>query len=524
MENDNNILGSVELRQPDIRPRRWWSFGVADLLFLVLAIGMIQRSQDAMLDDPGLGWHLRNVDAMLEQGNWLTEDPFSFTNEGNQYYTNQWLGDIFLWAGWQWGGLEGVAVVTTLVLVFTFWLLFRFMIRDRVPIPLALVCTLAATLGTSLSWVARPNVFTIGFLMITAWVLERYHRGKISAKQTYWLLPLMVVWVNTHGGFLAGILTIGLSLVVELFIKWFAAHETKRKAAKGRVAHLKFLMTLAILCTFINPYGLNLYPWVFQLLGNDFFMNLNTEWQSPDFHAAGAFRFELLILIIPLLLAFATKRPSLIALSQTIFWLHYALNGQRYVALWVVVSMPMIARLIADLEIWDRLSNKVNVSDDIKQMISGKAKIGWLGPAMITIAMLVWARFENDYSRHNPQHIPVAALEHLLDHHQGEKIFHHYNWGGWLTWHGWPKLKNWIDDRNEVQGEKHTLQYLKLINAQADWKTTFEQHEVQIVCIPANCPLAHQLAKNQMWQEEYRDSQVVIFHRQEFVDENIANQ
>ena len=32
--------------------------------------------EHSLLDDPGLGWHLRNIDAMREQGGWLREDPF----------------------------------------------------------------------------------------------------------------------------------------------------------------------------------------------------------------------------------------------------------------------------------------------------------------------------------------------------------------------------------------------------------------------------------------------------------------
>ena len=59
----------------------------------------------------------------------------------------------------------------------------------------------------------------------------------------------------------------------------------------------------AALCTLINPYGWKLYPWIFQLLGNPFFMNFHFEWQSPDFHEPGAFRFEFLLLLFPALLS-----------------------------------------------------------------------------------------------------------------------------------------------------------------------------------------------------------------------------
>ena len=48
------------------------------LVFAGLALLIFQSAvHQSMLDDPGLGWHLRNLDAMQARGGWLTEDPFS---------------------------------------------------------------------------------------------------------------------------------------------------------------------------------------------------------------------------------------------------------------------------------------------------------------------------------------------------------------------------------------------------------------------------------------------------------------
>jgi len=37
----------------------------------------MRGAKGALLDDPGFGWHLRNIDAMIAHGGWLTEDPFT---------------------------------------------------------------------------------------------------------------------------------------------------------------------------------------------------------------------------------------------------------------------------------------------------------------------------------------------------------------------------------------------------------------------------------------------------------------
>src|SRR5687768_15244340 len=96
---------STSLAEVDARVRAFpLRIGVADILFLVVALGMIQRSQGSMLDDPGLGWHIRNIDAMWAAGGWLTHDPFTLPIQEWPWRTNVWLGDLTLWLSWRWAG------------------------------------------------------------------------------------------------------------------------------------------------------------------------------------------------------------------------------------------------------------------------------------------------------------------------------------------------------------------------------------------------------------------------------------
>src|SRR5581483_11138468 len=71
---------------PTVKPMsvssRWYQFSGADLVFLLVALCVFQTSRQGLLDDPGLGWHLRNIDAMLAKGGWLTVDPFSEPRDG----------------------------------------------------------------------------------------------------------------------------------------------------------------------------------------------------------------------------------------------------------------------------------------------------------------------------------------------------------------------------------------------------------------------------------------------------------
>lgn len=498
------------------RTHSWPRIGVADVLLGVLVVGMLQRSQGAMLDDPGLGWHLRNIDAMLAAGGWLWTDPFTLPVEGVEWpwRTNVWLGDALLYGGWKWGGLEGIAAVTVLALAFTFVGLYRMLLADGLAWPVAALWTYLAALGTSLSWVARPNVFTLPGVMVAAWLCDRFHRGLATRRQTLWLLPMFALWANLHGGFVAGLIVLAVATAVETLLAVGIPHAKDRPGARSRAIHFALLTLGAAACCVVNPYGWDIYAWIWRLLTNPFFMNMNTEWQSPDFHGLGAWRFELFMLALPLVIALSKRRPSLVALALCVVFLHYALHGQRYVALYVLVAAPLVARLSVDVPWCKRLVERLKLPPALQQSLANPPRpSSWAPCGIVVIAVLLWARLVEGYSWHAPKNIPVAALEAAIARSDGRPIFHHYNWGGWLTWHGWPKLHTFIDDRNEVHGQAHIEEYFSIIDAAPGWRGMFDRYGFGLVCIPPHKPLAVELARSSQWRECYRDEYAVIFER-----------
>ena len=78
---------------------------------------------------------------------------------------------------------------------------------------------------------------------------------------------------------------------------------------------------------------------------------------------------------------------------------------------------------------------------------------------------------EGRIARHQPEIIAAAALDRFLQIHEEWRqthdrrpvVFHSYDWGGYLTWHGGPDFRNWIDDRNEVQGKEHIQEYFAIL-------------------------------------------------------------
>jgi hypothetical protein len=503
----------------DPRTPSWWRPGVADLLFLLVALAVMRGARHTLLDDPGLGWHIRNIDAMLAQGWWLTEDPF--TDPRGQaparWYTNQWLGELPFWLGWKWAGLEGIAAVNAVVVAVIAGALYRVLLADGLPWAVAMVWTALGAMGTSCSWNARPNVFTILFVLITARACVRLHEGALTRAGAAGVVLMFAAWANTHGGFVAGLILLAATGCIEVACAVVGTDE-------GRWARLFQIAALSLcagLATLANPYGVDLYRWVFQLLGDKFFMDLHQEWRSPDFNSGGAMRYELLLLLFPFVLGVTARRPNLVELSLSVLWLHFALTGFRYVALWVVVAVPLMGRSSVAIAFLSDFARKLKLGAEPDSLFhTATTRPTWVWSALLAVGVVASAKFvQGRVAVHKQSIIASEAVDKLLTRARAWReesgrrpvIVHDYNWGGYVTWHGWPEVLNWIDDRNEVQGQRRIQDYFDLMAAKPGWEAQLK--DVDFVCVDPKYDLARRLAEDVRWSRTETSSGVIFERR-----------
>lgn len=483
--------------------------GPGDLV-LLLAVGLVGPAvRFGVLSDPGLGWHLRTPDVVF-QGGFPTADPFSGPSHGNRWLANQWLGDLPFWAGWQAAGWNGVAAVALSFLLVAYRLLYGFLRADGVAWPAAVAWAALAVGASYVAWLARPNMVTLLLVPVLARWLTLFHEGWLSAWRLAWVPPLFAVWVNAHGGFVAGLGTLGLAATVEALIGVGHPDGASRAAARRRAGVLLLTLLGSLVATLANPYGWRVYPWVFALLGDPYFMNLNLEWLSPDFHAPGADRIELLVLLLVGLLAVSRHRPNLVLLAVVLAWLHLALQGRRYTPVWVLVTVPLVARLAADIP-W--LNSRYRVLD-WKPIWGRPLADGWVGGVLAAAGLAGWAAFAPPIEANSPV-VPEPGLRVLLDRwHPGEPVFHSPNYGGFLTLHGWPAFRVWIDDRNEVHGQRWYEEFLAVQATAPGWEGKLDGWGVAWVAVAPGEPLAHRLAERpDRWAENHRDAELVLFRR-----------
>ena len=145
--------------------------------------------------------------------------------------------------------------IATLLAGFYTWITHR-LIRLGTPWWFAVLLVALATKGCSFHFFARPHLAT---LVLLGWTFARlcdFEAGRVSFRGLFWLVPVIAVWANTHGGVVGGIGTIGLTIA-----GWALFKVMGRPGPVMRYQQLLPLAGLVLACiivTLVNPYGLEL--------------------------------------------------------------------------------------------------------------------------------------------------------------------------------------------------------------------------------------------------------------------------
>jgi hypothetical protein len=120
----------------------------------------------------------------------------------------------------------------------------------------------------------------------------------------------MLLWVNSHGAFVTGLVLLGVFVLGEIFARCVRRAATcfGEPLAPAALGGALFLFFVCVMATLVNLRGLGIYTYVFQLAQLQAGQKFIQEWQAPSFNEwYGALFFLSLILIVALLGALALR-------------------------------------------------------------------------------------------------------------------------------------------------------------------------------------------------------------------------
>jgi hypothetical protein len=452
----------------------WIDRGVVAAVLLACGVALSLN-----VADPDLWGHVQYGRDALAHGLPATT-TYSYIAEGYPWINHEIVAEYALALGVDRLGGPGMLILKCLLgLAIVGAIMLRARLHGSTMIP---VCALGLLVALALGnhWSLRPQLISyISFtlllallsyafegwegkwqwpLRLPAWLRERLPESvkaqlpaETSAAETLtyslprlkllWLVPLlMVVWTNSHGGFLAGLCVYW----AYLGLRGLEAIVRKGRAADGLLLRFTLMAAVAGLATFLNPYSFKFHLWLYQDLAVP--RPEITEWRSPALFDLQFLPFWILAASSIAALV-ASKKPrdlTQIVVLALILW--QALEHHRHIAFFAIACgwwlAPHFESALARLGVGQRRKTEQELRYGWIPSEQGEGTFGSFSPPLQTtiavvlvaaiclctgrlVARLSTLKVERDA-------YPVAAAEFIARHKLTGKMVCTFNWAQYI--------------------------------------------------------------------------------------------
>lgn len=485
------------------------------IILTMVFLGVILLGPKLFSYDGDLGRHITIGNFILDRGEIPLQDEFSWTMYGEMLVPHEWMADVFFALANRMMGLNGVVILTALIISGTIAFIFNQCLTRSGQFFGSLLLILLGAGASSIHWLARPHIFTFMFLAFWIALVEKL----LKDRRTWLGLPAaMMIWVNFHGAFLAGFMVLGMYCAGLLWEYLEARQAEEKNKRRKQMVSLVLAGGAALLTSFINPAGYRVWNLGVGYLQNTYLVNGTQEYRSPDFHIQSAWPFLLLIglsLVLVSIMASHQKlrKADVLMLSG---WTVMALFSARNIPLYVVAVVPILCQVWGKLE-WPAFFRK---RDERLLLIENSPRLpAWYFAVMVlAVIFLLGKGIPMDLHMKGNQFdatiFPVKAVDWLEKNPQSGNGYNEFFWGGYLLYRLWPEQKVFIDGQTDFYGEQLTRDYMAIREMGDGWQTKIEDYQIDWMIIPTKSNLAQTLMNDQNWNLLYQDETAVVLQHE----------
>jgi len=502
---------------------------------LILLIATYLHPISAITQD--LGRHIKTGEIITTTHSVPKTNLYSYTYPGFPFINHHWGSEVLFYLTYQATGFTGTLLLTFCASLLAFLLVYFYALKSSGSSLLALSLVSFLSLGILFERTdVRPEAFS--FLFLAFFITILFKNRKTPTKWIYALIPLELLWTNTHVYFIIGIVVIGLFFIDNLwnvilnevknpkrsFVSLRMAKEGFQQLNSRTVQQFLPLLTVlscSILISLLNPNGLSglLYPFhVFQNYGYQIEENQNIFflWNYSQKRTIAFFWVYVVLLFVTL--TFRTKQTKPIDWFLFITFTCLGISAIRNMPLLIFATfIPLTYHLSALLSPVIESSAKQN--EAISKQSNNRAMKQWI---LISCLLLLFLWQINYVFTNKPVGFstPTGAsqgVDFLQKHHIKGPIFNNFDIGSYLIFRLYPQEKVFVDGRPEAypaeffQNIYIPMQLDPILFEKRDEKyqfnTIFFSHTDQT---PWAKQFLQKITKNKKWQIVYLDDTVII--------------
>ena len=434
---------------------------------------------------------------------------FPFTEASRFPFTaHEWLSSVTLYSFFRLFGHAHLVFVKGVLGLALFGLCWRLAYRQSANLFATALVALAAMAAANFRFYLRPELFGLFFFVIVLSLLVEFRAG---GRWRYLLacVPVALVWTNCHGSFplalvLAGCFAAGAAA------EGLRASPGGRLRASWRTARPYLLCAVAMTCAMLlNPYGANIFRFVWDLTHADFIRSYIYEWTptlvGPFVGSRGYWAFLVFLGFCAAVLSFGWRSvPPAGALLLLTFG-YLALNTQRHIVFFALASVYPLAAAMRG----------------IAPRLFALPPVRTAGLALIVACVGLAMRYGNLYGGF-PYYVPphnfsLLLVEYLDRPRIKGNVLNSYELGSELIYRYYPRLRPAIDSRVDAYGRKYFLEILSLNHDEHALKAFVARYHVDYILLlqrDFDLGIRHMPdLRNDGWRIVFADGQVVLLGR-----------
>ncbi|HZB87795.1 MAG TPA: hypothetical protein VE291_03975, partial [Terracidiphilus sp.] len=330
---------------PRLRVASRHLMNVAILMALPMLVASTLNTYLTLCVDPDIWWHLADARILVTTHHFIWNDPYSFTVLGHPWIDWEWLSELAFWFSYQGLKLQGIYLVTWLLLagniVFIYFRGYRMSRSADAALWTSAIAFILMTVNSG------PRTIEFAYLAMSSelLILEEFDRGN---KQFVWLLPpLFCLWINLHGFWFAGMVLLGMYIAGGLFSIDIGAFQQQAFSKPDR-NRLLAVFAASVLALLINPYGWHL-TWnpVDMILNQKVSVSTIAEWQPIRLGTLEGCTVVFAIALMVVCNCVRGRKWKLFELAFVFLAWYAAVAHIRFSYFAVVLTTPMLARDLA---------------------------------------------------------------------------------------------------------------------------------------------------------------------------------
>lgn len=479
---------------------------VTDAIFLGIFYVLVLRAGGAeLLNDGDTGHHIRAGEIILDQRTVPREDIFSFITPRLQWTAHAWLSETLMAVIYRSWGITGIVICFASIIALIYALLFRMLLKNSRDLLLALIVTVFVVISSTLHWLARPHIFSLLFTVICCHILGEFQYR--NRNLLYLLPPIMLLWVNLHGGFIVGFILIGIYWVGNLAGSLLAgANDEQWK----KLRLLGAVLMICLLVSLVNPRGYHILLFPFKVTFDSFVTDNIIEYMSPNFHDSVPFKYLFLAFIATL----AVSRIALnrIELMVVLLFTYMALYSVRHIPLFALVVAPIWLKLIVAVSGNVRFSGVSKLQERSRKLAQTEKTVlcgAWSILGLLLVIILAGLGIIT--FRFSPDRFPTAAVEFMKREKIAGNMFNTDQFGDYIIFAAWPQYRVFVDGRSDMYGARYMREYFNVARVEPGWEQTLSGHNITWVITGSESTLSTVLKDRGKWVQIYGDRVANIF-------------